>query len=349
MSSKASPRSARRGASGAARAAASQLRLPDIAFPADLLGDTAPDHTRIDIDIVVLNAAGELDRLRMHLTRRVTRGTGLDLWGQDEHRLLSVHVTGRGGNWVLRGRTTTEPLDGQRSERLIHFIQAVQPGNRVGLALPGGSPSVTTLLGAPATEAPSEGLAEVIGWHAQIERHIGRSVLVPEAYSPDDVQDTEATAALLRGEVVEQPWSSVEWAVSLADAHEQMSEEPDSWLRLEYESPWTWALGNTKTPIGVVTLTYLEARIADAELPPLTAENADDEVRLTLVPGNDRRSLIRLVSTATDDGLADDPQRWFWAPTWQSREHEVDEHVRAGRVTQHESTDDFLSYLDQLT
>lgn len=41
-------------------------------------------------------------------------------------------------------------------------------------------------------------------------------------------------------------------------------------------------------------------------------------------------------------------QRWFWAERWQEREREVDEHVAAGRVTVHESTDDFLDHLDQL-
>lgn len=41
-------------------------------------------------------------------------------------------------------------------------------------------------------------------------------------------------------------------------------------------------------------------------------------------------------------------QRWFWAERWQQRELEVDEHVAAGRVTVHESTEDFLGHLDRL-
>lgn len=41
-------------------------------------------------------------------------------------------------------------------------------------------------------------------------------------------------------------------------------------------------------------------------------------------------------------------QRWFWTQRWQEREREVDEHVSAGRVTVHESTDDFLGHLDAL-
>ena len=41
-------------------------------------------------------------------------------------------------------------------------------------------------------------------------------------------------------------------------------------------------------------------------------------------------------------------QRWFWTQHWQEREHEVDEHVAAGRITVHETTDDFLAHLDEL-
>lgn len=41
-------------------------------------------------------------------------------------------------------------------------------------------------------------------------------------------------------------------------------------------------------------------------------------------------------------------QRWFWADRWQEREREVDEHVSAGRVEVHESTDAFLDHLDDL-
>lgn len=41
-------------------------------------------------------------------------------------------------------------------------------------------------------------------------------------------------------------------------------------------------------------------------------------------------------------------QRWFWTERWQEREREVDEHVAAGRVTRHESTEDFLDHLGEL-
>ncbi len=41
-------------------------------------------------------------------------------------------------------------------------------------------------------------------------------------------------------------------------------------------------------------------------------------------------------------------QRWFWAERWQEREREVDEHVAAGRVAVHESTEEFMDHLDEL-
>ncbi|MFT4296029.1 MAG: hypothetical protein QM582_11525 [Micropruina sp.] len=41
-------------------------------------------------------------------------------------------------------------------------------------------------------------------------------------------------------------------------------------------------------------------------------------------------------------------QAWFWRPEWQQREREVDDHVAQGRVTTHESADDFLGHLDSL-
>lgn len=41
-------------------------------------------------------------------------------------------------------------------------------------------------------------------------------------------------------------------------------------------------------------------------------------------------------------------QRWFWSERWQQREREVDEHVAAGRVAVHESSEALLSHLDAL-
>ncbi len=41
-------------------------------------------------------------------------------------------------------------------------------------------------------------------------------------------------------------------------------------------------------------------------------------------------------------------QAWFWTEHWQQREREVDEHIVAGRVSVHESGEDFLAHLDEL-
>jgi hypothetical protein len=41
-------------------------------------------------------------------------------------------------------------------------------------------------------------------------------------------------------------------------------------------------------------------------------------------------------------------QAWFWTEQWQQREREVDEHVARGEVAVQESTDDFLTHLDEL-
>lgn len=41
-------------------------------------------------------------------------------------------------------------------------------------------------------------------------------------------------------------------------------------------------------------------------------------------------------------------QAWFWTDRWQEAEREVDEHVKRGEVTVHESADDFHDHLDGL-
>ncbi len=59
---------------------------------------------------------------------------------------------------------------------------------------------------------------------------------------------------------------------------------------------------------------------------------------------------LLLCSSATHTVLMTSPteHRWFWTERWQQREREVDEHVAAGRVRVHESTEDFLGHLDEL-
>lgn len=80
------------------------------------------------------------------------------------------------------------------------------------------------------------------------------------------------------------------------------------------------------------------------------------------LPADVRRRLhldepgAQLEMTERDDGVLElrpalpvpAEQRWFWTERWQEREREVDEHVKAGRVTTHESTEDFLDHLDEL-
>lgn len=80
------------------------------------------------------------------------------------------------------------------------------------------------------------------------------------------------------------------------------------------------------------------------------------------LPADVRRRLhldepgAQLEMTERDDGVLElraalpvpADQRWFWAERWQAREREVDEHVESGRVTTHDSTEDFLDHLHEL-
>lgn len=42
-------------------------------------------------------------------------------------------------------------------------------------------------------------------------------------------------------------------------------------------------------------------------------------------------------------------QAWFWSEEWQKEEQEVEEHIKAGRLTEPKNLDDTLSDLDQLS
>lgn len=42
-------------------------------------------------------------------------------------------------------------------------------------------------------------------------------------------------------------------------------------------------------------------------------------------------------------------QVWYWSKSWQDREHEVDQHVAAGRVTVHDDSEAFSAHLDAQT
>ena len=39
-------------------------------------------------------------------------------------------------------------------------------------------------------------------------------------------------------------------------------------------------------------------------------------------------------------------QRWFWTDRWQAMEHEVDDHIDAGRVVVLDGPDELFAYLD---
>ncbi len=41
-------------------------------------------------------------------------------------------------------------------------------------------------------------------------------------------------------------------------------------------------------------------------------------------------------------------EAWFWEARWQKGEHDVDDHVKAGRVTVSDSADDFVAELAAL-
>ncbi len=80
------------------------------------------------------------------------------------------------------------------------------------------------------------------------------------------------------------------------------------------------------------------------------------------LPAEARRPLhldqpgVQVEVTERDDGVLElrpslpvpADQAWFWTERRQQREREVDEHVAAGRVEVHESTDDFLEHLAAL-
>lgn len=41
-------------------------------------------------------------------------------------------------------------------------------------------------------------------------------------------------------------------------------------------------------------------------------------------------------------------EAWFWEEEWQQGERQVDEHIRAGRITRFDSAEEFLGALDDL-
>lgn len=42
-------------------------------------------------------------------------------------------------------------------------------------------------------------------------------------------------------------------------------------------------------------------------------------------------------------------QAWFWTDEWQAREHEADSDIQAGRYTEHATSDDLMTHLQNLS
>ncbi|MEK6719086.1 MAG: AbrB/MazE/SpoVT family DNA-binding domain-containing protein [Chloroflexota bacterium] len=62
--------------------------------------------------------------------------------------------------------------------------------------------------------------------------------------------------------------------------------------------------------------------------------------QIQIVEGDDGRVELRPVLPVPAD------QRWFWTERWQAMEHEVDDHVAAGRVTVVDGPDALFDHLD---
>lgn len=108
---------------------------------------------------------------------------------------------------------------------------------------------------------------------------------------------------------------------------------------------------------------YCPAAYAEGMTAPLEHRYLGIQSRGTIaLPADVRRRLhldepgAQLEMTEREDGVLElraalpvpADQRWFWSERWQEREREVDDHVTAGRVELHETTDDFLDHLDDL-
>ena len=50
-----------------------------------------------------------------------------------------------------------------------------------------------------------------------------------------------------------------------------------------------------------------------------------------------------------NDKERDPDQAWYWTPEWQKAEREAEEEIQAGRVDEHETGEDFLKALQDIT
>lgn len=337
----------------------SERNLPPLSFPADLLGVDAPEHTRVELDLVVADPTGrELHRLEIRLTRRI-RGQGqVELWGADRDDVLAIHVAGnRDGTWSIRMRVDAPEVTGQQCLRVLDFTEALRPPNAIALAQRGGAAyTLNPLLEPAADRLPPPQLRELVHAQVQIERALGFSLIVPMSYAAEEAKDLLASAALLRGETVSDTWDSLSWAVPVSEARDLLAGmfRDSGQVQIDLEREWVLQLGGRTLDVGVVL-----ARHHTARLDPVDLGGLDDDSRITLHlrAGDDATVDVRLVE-AHRPGIAggavpggdeaDVDQRWFWAPQWQQREREVDEHVEHGHVVVHDDADTFLSHVDGL-
>jgi hypothetical protein len=88
-------------------------------------------------------------------------------------------------------------------------------------------------------------------------------------------------------------------------------------------------------------------------VPNLVLSDADRR-KITELARIDRVTASRVVESAIDTywqqrvAERDPQQAWFWTEDWQAGEREADADIAAGRTTRHESTDEFLAFLDTI-
>lgn len=330
--------------------------LPPLVFPADLLGMDAPEHARLGIDLVVADEnRSELFRVAFDLTRRVRTSAGFEMWGLDRDGTISVHLVSRDSERIaLDLRIAAEDVTGVQYEHLLDLDLALAPPNHLGLAVPGREVSAWSPLAVAWTSAPPPpGLLQVVRAHADIERALGVALPVT-SYSGTDVGSTLETAAMLRGEAVENEWTTFAWDMRLPDAHDLVRGTFGDGVAadVEHQQPWWWRIGDDAVEVGTVLVRFASVRLdLPRPLPELREDNRDQWVTLRFVPGEDATMTTRLVEVAPREVDVWEPepdQRWFWTPDWQRREREVDEHVAAGRVETFDGSDDFLAHVERV-
>jgi hypothetical protein len=358
---------------GSSRTPTATLELPPIAFPADLLGLSAPEHTEIGVDIVMRrNERVPLDRVSLRLLRRIVGPTHAELWGRDRDGVFDVHLRAvESGTWQLKAHVASTELDGHRMLIALSILDAFRAARAIGLAPPGGVPSTWSEPVRGWLEEPPPRLREVVEAHAEIERRLGLSVRVPESYTKAEVRDTLETAALLRGETVSGTWRRREWSMPAPDASRMVDGvfADDGQAMIELEESWFWIVGGAEVKVGEVAVVHRSARLLEVEGGGGPTAEEGDETTLVLAPGADKRITHRLVEVTpikrtarsdTHNGVADSDegiggarpasregdQRWFWAPSWQSAEAEVDELVADGQIETHDDVDAMFDHLE---